>query len=85
MLQNLRPLFPYLRKYWRGYLIGAICVLLTNGIWVWFPQVIKQVTDDLDKDTLHRSLAVYAGLLLAIALGKGIFQFLTRWILIGIS
>ncbi len=85
MLQNLRPLFPYLRKYWRGYLIGAICVFLTNGIWVWFPQVIKRVTDDLDKGTLHRSLAVYAGLLLAIALGKGIFQFLTRWILIGIS
>jgi ATP-binding cassette subfamily B multidrug efflux pump len=82
---NLRPLFPYLRKYWRGYLVGAVSVLLTNIIWVQFPQVIKAVTDDLDKRHLHRTLVFYALSLIAIALGKGIFQFLTRWILIGIS
>ncbi|MGE5109708.1 MAG: ABC transporter ATP-binding protein [Acidobacteriaceae bacterium] len=82
---NLRPLFPYLRKYWRGYLVGAVSVLLTNIIWVQFPQVIKSVTDDLNRGHLQRTLLFYALLLIAIAVGKGIFQFLTRWILIGIS
>ncbi len=82
---NLRPLFPYLRKYWRGYLVGAVSVLLTNIIWVQFPRVIKAVTDDLNDRHLHRTLVFYALLLIAIAVGKGIFQFLTRWILIGIS
>lgn len=82
---NLRPLFPYLRKYWRGYLVGAVSVLLTNIIWVQFPQVIKSVTDDLNRGHLQKTLLFYALLLIAIAVGKGIFQFLTRWILIGIS
>jgi ATP-binding cassette subfamily B protein len=82
---NLRPLFPYLRKYWRGYLVGAVSVLLTNIIWVQFPRVIKAVTDDLNNRHLHRTLVFYALLLIGIAVAKGIFQFLTRWILIGIS
>ncbi|HEU5402298.1 MAG TPA: ABC transporter ATP-binding protein [Terriglobales bacterium] len=82
---NLRPLFPYLRKYWRGYLVGAVSVLLTNIIWVQFPRVIKAVTDDLNDRHLHRTLVFYALLLIGIAVAKGIFQFLTRWILIGIS
>ncbi len=82
---NLRPLFPYLRKYWRGYLVGAVSVLLTNIIWVQFPRVIKAVTDDLNERHLHRTLVFYASLLIEIAVAKGIFQFLTRWILIGIS
>src|SRR5204863_4433947 len=30
-------------------------------------------------------LLLYAGILLAIAVTKGIFQFLTRWIVIGVS
>ncbi|HKU24322.1 MAG TPA: ABC transporter ATP-binding protein, partial [Candidatus Sulfotelmatobacter sp.] len=33
----------------------------------------------------RRKLLVYAGLLLGIAVTKGIFQFLTRWVVIGIS
>jgi ATP-binding cassette subfamily B multidrug efflux pump len=82
---NLRPLLPYLRKYWRGYLVGAISVLLTNIIWVQFPRVIKAVTDDLNDRHLHRTLVFYASLLIGIAVAKGIFQFMTRWILIGIS
>jgi ATP-binding cassette, subfamily B, multidrug efflux pump len=85
MLENLRPLFPYLRKYWRAYAIGTVAVFLNNGIWIMFPQVVQWVTDDLDKGVMHHALSTYALLLIAVAVGKGIFQFLTRWILIGIS
>jgi ATP-binding cassette, subfamily B, multidrug efflux pump len=85
MITNLRPLFPYLRKYWRGYLVGAVSVLLTNIIWVQFPRVIQAVTNDLNDRHLHRTLVFYAALLVGIAVAKGVFQFLTRWILIGIS
>ena len=85
MLENLRPLFPYLRKYWRSYAVGTLAVFLNNGIWIMFPLVIQHVTDDLDKGVMRRSLATYALLLIGVAVGKGIFQFLTRWILIGIS
>jgi ATP-binding cassette subfamily B multidrug efflux pump len=83
--KNLRPLLPYLKKYRGGYAVGTICVLLTNGIWVLFPQVIQRAFDHLNRHGSVRKLGIYALLLVAIALGKGVFQFLTRWIVIGIS
>lgn len=89
--KSLRPLTPYLKKYRREYVWGGLCVLLTNGIWVLFPQVIRQAIDELNRvDSFHlagiqKKLLLYALLLLAIACTKGIFLFLTRWIVIGIS
>jgi ATP-binding cassette, subfamily B, multidrug efflux pump len=88
--KSLRPLLPYFKKYWRSYVVGTICVLLTNGIWILFPQVIRMAVNDLKQATstrgvLHHPLGYYALLLLAVAVTKGIFQFLTRWVVIGVS
>ncbi len=91
MFKRLRPLFPYLRKYRGTLLIGFVCVLLTNGIWVLFPQIIRRATDDLNAMSgrnpaaMRHQLLVYCLLMLAVALSKGIFQFLTRWLVIGVS
>jgi ATP-binding cassette subfamily B multidrug efflux pump len=85
MLNNLRPLFPYLRKYWRGLVIGFFTILLNNGIWILFPLVIRRAIDDLNAGVTREKLATYSLLLVAVAIGKGIFQFLTRWVVIGIS
>src|SRR6266700_1435 len=85
-LKNLRPLFPYLKRYRSAYVWGTVCVFLHNGIWVLFPLVIRRAIDDMRSGpvTPHK-LAVNAFLLLAVAFTKGIFQFLTRWVVIGIS
>ena len=83
--KSLRPLLPYLKRYRWGFIIGALCVLLTNGIWILFPQVIGNAADDLNQGVTRHKLLIYSGLLLAVAVSKGIFQFLTRWIVIGIS
>jgi ATP-binding cassette, subfamily B, multidrug efflux pump len=85
MLKQLRPLFPYLKRYRSGLFWGTVSVLMTNGIWILFPQVIRIALNDLTAGITHHKLVVYSLLLVAIALGKGIFQFLTRWIVIGIS
>ncbi len=83
--KSLRPLLPYLKKYRWHYAFGTACVFLTNGIWILFPLVIGKAADDLNEGVTRHKLLVYAGLLLAIAVTKGIFQFLTRWVVIGIS
>src|ERR1700757_3905744 len=84
-LKSLRPLLPYVKRYRWAYAFGTGCVLLHNGIWVLFPLVIGKASDDLNQGVTRHKLLVYAGLLLAIAVTKGIFQFLTRWVVIGIS
>jgi ATP-binding cassette subfamily B multidrug efflux pump len=83
--KSLRPLLPYLKNYRWSYAAGTLCVLLTNGIWILFPLVLGKAADDLHEGVNRHKLLVYAALLLAIAVTKGIFQFLTRWIVIGIS
>ncbi|HXM61915.1 MAG TPA: ABC transporter ATP-binding protein [Terriglobales bacterium] len=83
--KSLRPLIPYFKKYRRSYVVGTICVFLTNGIWILFPLVIRRAVDDLHLGITRHKLVTYALLLLAVAGIKSIFQFLTRWIVIGVS
>jgi ATP-binding cassette subfamily B multidrug efflux pump len=85
LLKSLRPLLPYLKRYRWGYAAGTLCVFLTQGIWILFPLVLGKAADDLHAGVTRHKLLLYAGLLLAIAASKGIFQFLTRWIVIGVS
>src|SRR3981189_3495975 len=84
--KSLRPLVPYLKRYRRGLLLGGICVLFNNGVWILFPQVIRKAVNGLNGGVPTRGkLATYALMILGVALAKGIFQFLTRWVVIGIS
>ncbi len=86
MLENLRPLFPYLKRYWKGYVVGALALLLTNIIWGQFARIIGRATDEMQKSGVHRDkLAQWALLLIAVVLAKAVFFFLTRWVLIGLS
>src|SRR5437588_2047595 len=86
MLKNLRPLFPYLKKYRRTLFWGGITVLFNNGLWVLSPQVVRRAIDDLNRHGVtHQKILTYALLLVGLALSKGVFQFLTRWLVIGVS
>jgi ATP-binding cassette subfamily B protein len=83
--KNLRPLIPYLNRHRSGLFWGGVCVLFNNGIWVLFPQVLRRAINDLHSGVTREKLLTYSAAILGIALVKGIFQFLTRWVVIGIS
>jgi len=85
MLRDLQPLFGYMRRYRWGYLWGTLSCIATNGVWVLFPLVIEKAIDGLEHGVTRQKILVFSGLLVAIALLKGIFLYAQRWILIGIS
>src|ERR1700678_4138095 len=85
MLSTLRPLFPYLRRYSRDFAWGGLAVVVSNAVWILFPQVIRIAIDDLNQGVTRQKILFYAGLLVLISASKGVFLFLTRWIIIGIS
>ena len=90
MGKNLKPLWPYLSKYRVTLFWGAITVLFNNGLGVLSPLVIQRAIDTLNHlvhnhVVAQRKIVTYALLLVALALGKGVFQFLTRWLVIGVS
>ena len=85
MLRELKPLFPYLARYRRDFFWGGISVVLSNAIWILFPQVLRAAIDALQRGVTQQKVLRYAMLIVAVSLAKGVFLFLTRWIIIGIS
>jgi ATP-binding cassette, subfamily B, multidrug efflux pump len=85
MFKRLNPLKPYLYRYRVKFFWGGLALLLNNAIWIFFPQVIGRAINDLNRGVTRHKIVTYSLALIVIALSKGIFQFLMRWILIGIS
>jgi ATP-binding cassette subfamily B multidrug efflux pump len=85
MLAKFRPLLPYMRRYWRDFFWGGVSTVLSNAIWILFPQVIRIAIDDLNHGVTREKLLFYGSALVIISAAKGVFLFLTRWIIIGIS
>ena len=85
MFKHLRTLKPYFWRYRWGFVLGAFTVICTNFIWAQFPLQVGYAMDDIKKGVTRDKLVFYSLVLITIAVAKGIFQFLTRWKLIGIS
>ncbi len=86
MFRDLAPLSSYMRRYRWGYLWGTLSCIATNAAAVQFPRVLGWAVDKLQNHQAdHKMILLFAGLLVAISLTKGIFLYSQRWILIGIS
>ena len=85
MLRDLAPLYKYMRRYRWGYVRGTLACVATNIVAVQFPSVLGMAIDRIEKGTTRELILVFASLLVAITLVKGIFLYAQRWILIGIS
>jgi ATP-binding cassette subfamily B multidrug efflux pump len=89
VVDHLRPVFPYVKKYRWAYIWGGMSVLAMNSIWALFPIAVGRGIDSLKNSAVTPSLmhkiGMIAATLLVIAGLKAIFQFLTRWVVIGAS
>jgi ATP-binding cassette subfamily B multidrug efflux pump len=83
--KSMRPLLPYLKRYRWGFVAGLFCIFLSNGAWILLPQVIRHAIDDLNTGVTSAKLMHFAWQMLEVAAVRGVFLFLTRWIVIGIS
>jgi ATP-binding cassette subfamily B protein len=80
-----RRLFGYVIRYRRKFVLGLLCAVTTRSVALAGPTVLGRAIDDLTQDVTRAKLAGYGALLLAIGLVGGLFQFLSRRILIGAS
>jgi ATP-binding cassette subfamily B protein len=85
MLERFRPLRPYLARYKARFIVGFVCLILGQAVGALLPLVIKKGFDALTRGVVLHELAIVAALLIGLSLIKAVFQFWTRWILIGIS
>jgi ATP-binding cassette subfamily B protein len=85
MFEKIKPLAPYLRRYWKHFALGGVAVLLYNTIRATLPLVIGAAVDDLKSGITEHKIVFHALRLLGIAALSAIFLYLTRQILIGAS
>jgi ATP-binding cassette, subfamily B, multidrug efflux pump len=81
----LRRLLPYVLRYRLSVILGLICVVITTAIQLLSPWILKFAIDDLAAGLSQGKLAMYAGLLVAVACVGAVFRFLMRRIMIGAS
>jgi ATP-binding cassette subfamily B protein len=84
-LRQIRPLYPYLRRYRGRYALGFLTLLGNNAVWVVVPMVMRAAVDSLTSALSRERILFYAGLMLVTAIVRGVFQYASRQILIGIS
>jgi ATP-binding cassette subfamily B protein len=85
MLATLRPLLPYMVRYRRGLFLGMGALVVKDIAGASLPLVIRASVDALSRGATIKALLGLAGVLLAVAAVKGLFQFWMRVVLIGMS
>src|ERR1700716_1889195 len=85
MFERLKPLAPYLRRYWKSLAWGGLAVILYNVIKVLLPLVIGHAVDDMQHGITETKVLHHALRLLLIAALSAVFLYITRQVIIGAS
>jgi ATP-binding cassette subfamily B protein len=85
MFEKLKPLVPYLRRYWKHLAWGGVAVILYNIIKVLIPVVIGHAIDDMQHGITESKVLFHALRLLVIAALSAIFLYICRQVIIGAS
>ncbi len=85
MLTSLATLWPYVRRYRKGLTLGIGSLLMKDVLAAALPIVLKYGVDSLTRGFVLRVVLQLAGLLIALSLVKGLFQYWMRVVIIGIS
>ncbi len=84
-LVNLPHLGGYIRAYGARLLLGTLCVSLSNLAAIASPQFLKYAIDSLGRSLSQEKLVFYSLMIVLFAVLEGLFLFLMRKIMIGVS
>lgn len=84
-MKSLLRLIPYLKKYRLALFAGFCFIVLTVYFSTKVPKVMGQAIDSLNENFDRSVLMTYVGLILLYSVIQGIFRFLMRNTMVGIS
>jgi ATP-binding cassette subfamily B multidrug efflux pump len=85
MLERLKPLAPYLRRYWKQLAWGGVAIIIYNAVRATIPIVIGNTIDDFRVAVTGQKIIVHSLILLGVATISAIFLYITRQVIIGVS
>jgi ATP-binding cassette, subfamily B, multidrug efflux pump len=85
LLNRLKYLWPYLQPHRRKLAWGLVTILVSAALGLASPKLIGNAIDAIRHGTSRLSLLGYAGLIVGFSLCSGVFSYLQRMILVGMS
>jgi ATP-binding cassette subfamily B multidrug efflux pump len=85
MIERLRPLFPYLKRYRGQFVLGGITLIIYNTAKAMIPLMIRGAIKDMQQGLSATKVEHYSIRLLAMASVSAVFLYLMRQIIIGAS
>ncbi len=85
MFSRLRPLAPYLKRYWKSLAWGGVATIFYNVLKVLLPLVIGHAIDDMHHGLTEAKIMHHALLLLLLACCSASFLYVMRQVVIGVS
>ena len=85
MLERLKPLAPYLKRYWKHFAFGGASVIVYNSVKVMLPMIIGDAVDDLRTEVTEAKVIHHVLRLLIVASIAAVCLYTTRQVLIGAS
>ena len=85
MVASFRRLLPFLTRYRRSLTLGLLFVVVTTAVQLLPPWVLKHAVDDLTAGVTVAKLVRYALIIFGLACVGGLFRFLMRRVIIGVS
>jgi len=84
-MDDLKKFSLYFRPYKKELITGIICILASVVVGLFIPLLVGRAVDGLRADVTWAKLTRYALVILGVSLVSGMFLFLQRRILIGMS
>jgi ATP-binding cassette subfamily B multidrug efflux pump len=85
MLERIRPLAPYLKRYWKSLAWGGVAVVCYNVVRVILPLIVGHAIDDMKHGVTEAKIIHHVMRLLLVAALSSIFLYITRQVIIGAS
>lgn len=84
-MRGLYPLKKYFLKYKKAILSGFICIIVSNGLSVYIPLLLKESVDSLQKGADENVILRYSLAIIGVSLVAGVFRYLIRQTIIASS
>ncbi|HEY4381245.1 MAG TPA: ABC transporter ATP-binding protein [Acidobacteriaceae bacterium] len=85
MLERIKPLAPYLKRYWQDLAWGGVAVICYNVVRVLLPRIVGHAIDDMNHGVTEAKIIRHAVSILGVAGLSAIFLYITRQVIIGAS
>jgi ATP-binding cassette, subfamily B, multidrug efflux pump len=85
MFEKIKPLNPYLRRYWKSLAWGGVADVVYNVLKVILPLIIGHAIDEMRHGITQRQILYHGVRILVVAALSGLFLYITRQVIIGAS